>query len=198
MKGLVCCVVHVCAHSCLWYPEQPITCQENGLGDRQKKKWRKRKEGKIGRVEAGNCTRVWLWAVGWWREALHAHLEQLEQLHLKRRAISWSLCRHFLFLAGALSPPPFFLLLSLNLSLCGLRLLERWNGYPLSISKEELVKRSKKEERTLTWERVICHKLREVDNLIMSSREEERELKDFTKNRGMEEERVWKTGKRVD
>lgn len=41
-------------------------------------------------------------------KGLHAHLEQLEQLHLKRRAVSRSLRQHFLLLSRALFCPPLF------------------------------------------------------------------------------------------
>lgn len=113
----------------------------NGVTNTDREKDEERE--KIERGEASDCMRAWLRAVDWWREALHTHLEQLEQLHLKRRASLQTLYRHFLFLPCAL----FFLLLEyLNLSLSGsLRLPECWNGYPLSISNKERVNRSKRE-----------------------------------------------------
>lgn len=84
----------------------------------------------------------------------HAHLERLEQLHLKRRAISPSLRRHFLRLPPALFwPPPhaLFLLLSVNLT----RPPEHRNGNPLSVSRGELLKLKRGEgrrKRTLNTE----------------------------------------------
>lgn len=116
-----------------------------GTRDDQRKRWRKRREAKWNELqpvivpECGSersaddvkrCTHIWnsLNSCTWREELLR-----------KASAGTFSFFPRALFFF-------FFLLLSLNLSLSGLRLPERWNGYPLSISKEERVNRSEREE----------------------------------------------------
>lgn len=117
----------------------------------EKKEKRKGRAGKNRTERSSDCSWVWLWAVGRWREELHTHLEQLVQLHLKRRVPPQSLCRHFLI-------PPFsfslfffltcFLWWSVNRFVSSYWLPERWGDFPLCIRKEECVIRREREEET--------------------------------------------------
>lgn len=111
----------------------------------------------------------------------HAHLEQLEQLHLKRRAASWSLRLHFLLLPRALFCPPLFAVAFCK-SHPSVGALE-WQP------AEESWLNGKEEEREdtrghLTRRRIICREVGGVDNLIMTSSEAGRER--HTKKRGVE------------
>lgn len=74
----------------------------------------------------------------------HAHLEQLEQLHLKRRAVSRSFRQHFLLLPVHFSAPRSLLLLSVNL-ICP---SARRNGNPLRRAGLMEKKRGKTQEDT--------------------------------------------------
>lgn len=115
-------------------------------------------------------------------EGSHAHLEQLEQLHLKRRAVSRSLCLHFLLLPRALFCPPSLAAVAFCKSHPSVGALE-WQP------AEESWLNGKEEEREdtrghLTRRRIICHEVGGVDHLIMTSSEAGRERD--TEKRGVE------------
>lgn len=142
MKGLVCCVrVCIPASDILNNPShvRRTGCERDGV------KMKEAERGKIGRVEAGDCTTVRLWAVGWWREALHAHLEQLELLHLKGLFCEASTGTFFFTWCTSPHTHVYSLAVSTSFPLWSLP-AGAWNGYPLSISREEPVRRREKEQ----------------------------------------------------